>query len=197
MSQEQGVGGGRQGRAAPSQGGREFDYLFIGGGLANALVALAVRARRPDARLAVVEAGERYGGNHTWSFHETDLDGEGLALLAPLVIARWTAVKVAFPDGERRLQTGYAATTGQRVHQLLLAALQRPGSQAVLGTAAVRIGPHDVQLADGRRLSGQLVIDGRGPQQPAALGNHRLSEVSRPGGDVRCSAKRSCSAIRQ
>ncbi len=51
----------------------DVDYALVGGGLQNGLLALALRAARPAARLALVERGATLGGNHTWCFHAGDL----------------------------------------------------------------------------------------------------------------------------
>ena len=52
---------------------RAFELLLVGGGLQNALIALSVLDRRPNASLALLEASEQVGGNHTWSFHAGDV----------------------------------------------------------------------------------------------------------------------------
>ena len=69
-------------------GGEPLDLIIVGGGLAGALTALAVARARPDLRLLLIERGESLGGNHTWSFFETDVSTEGHALVAPLVAHR-------------------------------------------------------------------------------------------------------------
>jgi len=40
---------------------------IAGGGLAGSLVALALANRRPDVDFVLVEQGDVFGGNHTWS----------------------------------------------------------------------------------------------------------------------------------
>jgi cation diffusion facilitator CzcD-associated flavoprotein CzcO len=47
--------------------------VVVGGGLAGSLAALALTKRRPDVPLLLVEGGERFGGNHIWSFFDTDI----------------------------------------------------------------------------------------------------------------------------
>ena len=47
--------------------------MIVGGGLAGGLCALALRRRRPDLRLLLIEPDERIGGNHLWSFFDTDV----------------------------------------------------------------------------------------------------------------------------
>ena len=45
-----------------------LSVALVGGGLANCLLALRLRARRPGVSLTLIESGDRLGGNHTWSF---------------------------------------------------------------------------------------------------------------------------------
>ena len=96
-----------------------FDYLLIGGGLQNALIALAVLERSPSARVCLVERGATLGGNHLWCFHGSDLSPAGAALVAPLVVRRWDGYSVRFPKFERRLDAPYCAVSSERVAQHL------------------------------------------------------------------------------
>ncbi|MEO6599050.1 MAG: lycopene cyclase family protein, partial [Polyangiaceae bacterium] len=66
-----------------------FDYLLVGGGLQNALIALAVLRADPAARVGLIERGAALGGNHLWCFHGMDLSEAGQTLVAPLVVQRW------------------------------------------------------------------------------------------------------------
>ena len=75
----------------------DYDVIFAGGGLASTLSACRVKARRPELRMLVVEAGERLGGNHTWSCHATDLTAEQHGWMAPFIAHRWPGQMVRFP----------------------------------------------------------------------------------------------------
>ena len=50
-------------------------YVIVGGGLAGNLAALAL-GERGRARVTLLEQDQALGGNHTWSFHDGDLDRE-------------------------------------------------------------------------------------------------------------------------
>ena len=138
-----------------------YDYVLVGGGLQNALVAMALAEREPRPSIALVERGERLGGNHTWCFHEGDLPDGGAGFIDPLVAHRWTGHEVLFPTLRRRLQVPYAAITSERLDQVLRARLE-PGALR-LGRSARAIESHRVVLDDGQVLSGRVVIDARGP----------------------------------
>jgi lycopene beta-cyclase len=143
-----------------------FDYVLVGGGLQNGLCALAIRAHRPAARIAVVERGRSPGGNHTWCFHEDDVDAQQHAWIEPLVVHRWRGYDVAFPELHRRIDAAYAAVTSARLAERLGGALAVPGSELLTGAVAESIGEHEVTVrtaAGPRQLTGTVVIDARGP----------------------------------
>jgi hypothetical protein len=53
--------------------------------------------------VAIVESGDTFGGNHTWSSFASDLSPEGAELAAPLIAHRWPEYQIRFPDYERHL----------------------------------------------------------------------------------------------
>jgi lycopene beta-cyclase len=142
-----------------------FDYLLIGGGLQNALIALAVLKRDPEARVCLVERGATVGGNHLWCFHGLDLSEAGQALVAPLVVRRWDGYAVRFPGFERHLDTPYAAVSSERVAEYVSGLFaQKPRSRLLLGRSAARVDASSAVLSDGETLHGRVVIDARGPE---------------------------------
>jgi lycopene beta-cyclase len=140
-----------------------FDVVLVGGGLASGLCALALRRRHPRLRLGLCEAGASLGGNHTWSFFGSDVGPEAAALLDPLVVARWSAVKVAFPDHQRQLATSYASISSSALDQALRPVFAPSGSALLLGRRATLVGAHQVVLEGGQTLRAPVVLDGRGP----------------------------------
>ena len=148
-----------------------FDYLLVGGGLQNGLIALALLSSRPGARVALVERGHSIGGNHLWSFHAGDVPDDARALVDPLVAHRWPGYDVIFPGSRRALDEAYAAIPSSRLDAAVRDRLgSAPGCALFLGTSVTEVAPHRVTLADGRRLEAHLVIDARGPSAlPADL----------------------------
>lgn len=143
-----------------------FDLVLVGGGLQNGLIALAVRARWPHARIAMVERGERPGGNHTWCFHSADVSPASADWVAPLVCRRWPGYDVRFAGLRRTVEEPYAAITSERFAEVVSASVRSAdGSQLLLGSDAVEIGATRVRLADGRELEAGIVIDARGPDR--------------------------------
>jgi lycopene beta-cyclase len=142
----------------------DADVVIVGGGLAGGLVALAYRLRAPDVRVLVVEAAPALGGNHTWSFHDSDVPAEAAELIAPLVGARWPSYDVAFPDLRREVALGYASIFAADFDRVVRAAL----GDRLVHTRAEHVGARQVVLADGRLLTGTLVLDARGPDARAS-----------------------------
>jgi lycopene beta-cyclase len=150
------------------------DGILVGGGLANVLIALKLRASRPDINLTVLEQGPTLGANHTWSFHETDLTPEQRAWIAPLVVASWPRQEVRFPTGGRRiLETGYASVSSERLHAV---AMEQLGPSVQLNCPVSSVEPNAVTTVGGQTLQVPLVIDGRGAlqEQPLALGYQKF-----------------------
>lgn len=135
------------------------DIAILGGGLAGGLIALALSARRPELRVTVFEQGERYGGDHVWSFFASDI-ADGADLLEPLIAARWEGYEVRFPKRTRVLTTPYRSVTSERLDAALRAAL--PLEHLITGAAVTRVASDAVTLADGRTFTAGAVIDARG-----------------------------------
>jgi len=142
------------------------DHVLVGGGLQNGLIALALLARDPNARLVLIEQGDHLGGNHTWSFHEGTIPEPARPWLAPLVTHRWPRYRVRFPGRERILEHPYATIASDRFHDVVARALtDAPHATLRLGARAIAIGPRAVTLASGEVIAGRLVVDARGPER--------------------------------
>ena len=143
-----------------------YDVIFAGGGLASTLSACRLAERRPELRLLVVEAGERLGGNHTWSCHATDLTAEQNGWMAPFIAHRWPGQMVRFPKFTRVLRAPYQSVTAEKLHK---AALARLGGAVKMGARIAALDAASISLESGERLTAPCVIDGRGPAPSQAL----------------------------
>ncbi|MBO0905941.1 lycopene beta-cyclase CrtY [Jiella sonneratiae] len=137
----------------------DLDIALVGGGLANGLIAWRLAERRPDLKIAVFEAGDAVGGNHTWSFHEGDLTADEHRWMAPFVTYAWPDNEVRFPNRRKRLGTGYRSVSSERFRERLTARL---GGQIRCRRPAVAVSPTSVVLADGSEIAARAVVDGRG-----------------------------------
>ena len=136
----------------------DADLILVGGGLANGLIALRLKQLRPEVRVLVLESGSRFGGNHTWSFHGSDLTKSQRDWTSPLVAHRWPFYQVSFPGLHRRIDLPYCSATSGRLHDTLVAA----GVPARFDCDVATVEPRAVCLADGTKLAAGAVVDGRG-----------------------------------
>ena len=143
------------------------DLAIVGGGLAGALIALAVHARHPALTLRLIERGDRFGGNHLWSFFASDVDDAAAALLAPLVAQRWDGHEVRFPAHARTLAGAYNSITSERLDARLRAAL--PAEALLTRRQVAACSATAVILHGGERIEARGVIDARGPGDLALL----------------------------
>jgi lycopene beta-cyclase len=141
-----------------------FDYALVGGGLQNALLALALLAKRPRPRVVLVERDAAIGGNHLWSFHAGDVPEDARPLIEPLIVARWPGYGVAYPSYQRRLASAYASVSSTRLDRVVKNQLAgASGSRLLAGSAAVDVGEHAVEMSDGSVIEADVVVDARGP----------------------------------
>lgn len=134
------------------------DIAIVGGGLAGGLAALALAAKRPELDVRLIEPGP-VGGNHIWSFFDSDIAKKDRWLVAPLVRHHWDGYDVAFPSRRRRVRMGYKSVTGEALAEAVAAAL--PAGH-IIADKAKHVAPDHVLLARGGRLSARQVIDARG-----------------------------------
>lgn len=139
------------------------DLLIVGGGLSGGLLAWRMRQSRPEARVLLLEGGAGLGGNHTWSFHDTDLTADQRDWIGPLVAHRWPGYTVRFPEMARVFPGGYASVTSARFDAVLRPAL---GEAVRCGTRVVALQPNAVRLQDGSEIEAGAVLDARGPRPP-------------------------------
>lgn len=144
-----------------------YDVVLVGGGLANQLIAWRLAACRPHLKLAIVERGDALGGNHTWSFHASDLTPSEDAWMRDLVSVSWDAQDVRFPGLDRHLTTGYRTILSDEMATTITSRL--PGLAVLTNANATDVTPTEVTLDEGTRLTAPLVIDGRGALQSQPL----------------------------
>ncbi len=154
---------------ASRSSGTEAPLILVGGGLANGLIAYRLKMLQPERKILLLERGQTLGGNHTWSFHQTDVPPETLDWLEPFIVRRWPGQTVRFHGRERHFGTPYCSITSERLHERVTAAL---GDEARTGADVRSIAPDHVELADGQIIPASGVIDGRGraPRQRLELG---------------------------
>jgi lycopene beta-cyclase len=141
--------------------GRDCDIAIIGGGLAGGLIALALARLRPEVAMRLVESGPAPGGNHRWSWFESDLSPAGHRLLDGMPVVGWDeGYDVRFPGHRRTLRTPYRSLGSSGFAEALGRVLP---ADAIRTREEVRALDRDgVTLASGERLAARAVIDCRG-----------------------------------
>ncbi|HAU22362.1 MAG TPA: lycopene cyclase [Erythrobacter sp.] len=135
--------------------------VIVGGGLAGSLTAVSLREKRPELPILLIEADERFGGNHTWSFFDDDIPTDAAGLVAALKPTRWPRHRVRFPAYERELPFGYNSVASPALDSLVR---RRLGPESIMLGAEVRLVEEDgVVLQSGERIAARAVIDARGP----------------------------------
>lgn len=133
--------------------------LIAGGGLAGCLAALAVARRRPEVELVLVEQGEHFGGNHTWSFFDSDV-ADHRWLLDGAIGCSWPDYEIHFPRRSRIISAGYNSMRSADLDAAVRRTL-RP-DQYRLGQQITSVDPGSITLEGGERIAGDAVIDARG-----------------------------------
>lgn len=136
-----------------------LDLVLVGGGLSNGLAAWRLLQLRPDVSFAVLEAGPTLGGNHTWSFHGTDVTKAQLEWLWVLASKSWPSHDVLLGPDARRIGGGYHSIRSEDFHWKLA---ERLGERLRLKTKATEVSATHVTLSTGERLEAKAVLDGRG-----------------------------------
>ena len=140
--------------------------IIAGGGLSGSLAALALARRRPKTELLLIEQGESFGGNHTWSFFDSDIPPENRWVFQGIAAIRWPAHEVHFPRRSRTIGIGYSSIRSRDLDHTVRAVL-RP-EQYRLSARIQAVGPTAVTL-EGETIEGDAVIDARGPSTMPGL----------------------------
>src|SRR5690606_6962852 len=96
----------RRGHRLPD---RNHPLVLVGAGLASAIIAQRLSVLRQPPPILILEAGTKPFGEHTWSFHDADMEASDLAWLAPMIAHRWNGQSVRFPNHVRHLSSGYSS----------------------------------------------------------------------------------------
>lgn len=136
-----------------------LDLILVGGGLANGLLAWRLLQTRPDVAFVVIEAGPTLGGNHTWSFHGSDVTTAQLEWLWVLASKSWPSHDVIFKTGDRRIGGGYHSIRSADFHWKLSEQLK---DRLRLKTKVTAQTATSVTLSTGETLEAKAVLDGRG-----------------------------------
>ena len=134
--------------------------LIAGGGLAGCLSALAIARRRPEIELVLVEQGESFGGNHIWSYFDSDVAASDRWVLDKIGATHWDDHEIRFPKRQRRITIGYNSIGSSSLDAAVRRELKP--TQYMLGRGIVSVGPTSLIVEGGERIDADAVIDARG-----------------------------------
>ncbi|RFB04381.1 lycopene beta-cyclase CrtY [Parvularcula marina] len=152
--------------ASPLPDPENLDVVIVGGGLSGGLLAYRFKALMPELKVLLIEASDRLGGDHTWSFHDSDISPRALEWIRPFISSHWAGQTVRFPAYAREIGTGYNSVASARFDAVLREAL---GDAVMTGSPVEALSQDQVTLADGRTLRAHAVIDARGQRDYAHL----------------------------
>lgn len=138
----------------------QYDLAIAGGGLAGGLIALALQKLRPDLDIALIEAEHHFGGNHIWSFFESDIEPENRWLVDPLISRQWDSYDVHFPEYSRSIANGYCSIESASLDRLLREKL--PEASLQTGKKVRKISDGLVKINKDEDIAAKAVIDVRG-----------------------------------
>jgi lycopene beta-cyclase len=145
------------------------DYAIVGGGLQGCLLAHAIAHHQPRACVLLIEQAGELCGNHTWSFHQTDVPEQARGWFDPLVTHRWPGYRVRFPGLSRRVGIPYATITSEGLRaatQALAGSLAGSGGPRPLvvrtSTPCEILSPTRLRCEAGDEIACRAVIDCRG-----------------------------------
>lgn len=127
--------------------------VIVGGGLAGSLLAYRYRELFPQAPMVLLEQSDRLGGNHTWSFHQSDLSPYVWRWLEPLVSHSWPNHEVQFPAFRRTMAGAY--------HSIRSRDLDRKIRQTLGASVKLGVSVGDVHAIPDIAAN-SIVVDARG-----------------------------------
>jgi lycopene beta-cyclase len=136
------------------------DVAIIGGGLAGCLIALSLADKKPELDVRIIEGGAVLGGNHVWSFFDSDIAEADRALISPLICYSWDGYDIAFPAHSRTFEQAYNSIESERLDAVVR---QRLAADRIICAKAASISENILALEDGRTVHARHIIDARGP----------------------------------
>ncbi|MEE2640879.1 MAG: lycopene beta-cyclase CrtY [Planctomycetota bacterium] len=145
-----------------------LEFVICGGGLQGCLLALAIQHYSPRTNVVLIEKSDRLCGNHTWSFHESDVPERAHAWFSQLVDFSWPSYLVRLGEFERESPIGYgsirSSSLASRVTEI---AANSNGNFQIIQDEVDRIQKDIVWLKSGAVFHCGVALDCRGVKSDA------------------------------
>lgn len=135
-----------------------YDYVIAGGGLQGCLLLASLRHHQPHANVAIIDRQDQLCGNHTWSFHRSDLTPSTWGWFSELVDKLWPGYEVRFDNHVQKLNLGYGTILSHKLRQKIET---HTDVQRIVGSIEHLTTQH-VVLDGGKTIRGTVVLDCRG-----------------------------------
>lgn len=154
----------------------QTDILIVGAGLAGVLAAWRILAVNTDISVTLIEAGDKIGGDQTWSFNWSDLTPEVLPWAREFVVHQWDKYDVKFPKRDRQLDIAYCTGNSDSLRACVQPFIDNGRLSLILNTKIAQTSADTVTLENGRQLKAGWVLDARGfePKDTNYLGYQKF-----------------------
>ncbi len=139
--------------------------VIVGGGLAGCLLAYRLATLPVPPPLLLIESSPHLCGNHTWSFHQLDLDKKTFEWITPLLSHSWAHQDVRFSTTHRHFDIPYHAIRSEELARKIDTLL---GHRVRLREEVEELCSDHIILKSGERIAAQAVFDARGMRPASA-----------------------------
>ncbi|MFA5583397.1 MAG: lycopene cyclase family protein, partial [Bacteriovoracaceae bacterium] len=136
-----------------------YDCIIVGGGLSGSLLFYGLKATHPNIKVLLLEKDSKLGGNHTWCFHEDDINNYNNNWIRDLISKSWDSYEVIFPRYHRILKSSYHSIQSNKLHDLLI---NKYSDSISLNSDISFLGENEVKFISGDTLKAHCVVDARG-----------------------------------
>ena len=143
---------------------RTIDVAIVGGGLHGSLVALALARWRPEARVLLIEACDRFGGGPIAPFRLRDVGTAMSLVIEPLIVGEWPRYYVELGDETHSVADALGLIDPAQLHAEVCAHLG--SARCWRNVSAIPRGDQIIATPRGEIRAG-LVLDLRPPPPTA------------------------------
>lgn len=148
-----------------ANGESHYDYVIVGGGLQAGLLALAFNYHQPSAKVLLIEKCKRLFGNHTWSFHATDVPAAARGWLASVSAKKWRGYSVKFPGFQKRINLGYETFSSAALDKAINALAKLGNLEIITGKTVRELTANSIETDCGLSFEAKVVLDCRGAEK--------------------------------